>query len=361
MIGIKCNLVMKSVFFSFLLSFFITINASYSQISASSDTIPETSILFKNQNILPLKIGYSNRDLKKNTNDSTFIDVQLSYQDEPESWKTIDVKLRARGNFRKAKCYFPPVHMRIKKSVGKGTIFEGNKRLKLVLPCSVSKVSNDNIVKEFLAYKLYEVISPYHFNTRMVTINFSELKGKKTKEHTIKGFLIEDDKTVADRFNGRLLKRFVHPLEQDDITSVQHSFFQYMISNSDFSVAYMHNQKLIFIDKKIIPVPYDFDMSGLVNASYAVVSQIQEEHLDITHVTQRLYRGFKRDKAIFNQVRQEFLDNKPRLLAVVDSFASSFENPKEYYKAKDFIQDFFEVLEDQSKYDRYIIAACRMK
>mgnify|MGYP003644888783 CR=1 FL=1 len=361
MINALWGVLMKSIFFSFLLSFFIHIHVFYAQSSIKNDSIPEISILFKNKAILPLKIGYSNRDLKKNTNDSTFIDVQLSYEDEPDSWKTLDVKLRARGNFRKAKCYFPPVHMRIKKSVGKGTIFEGNKRLKLVLPCSMGKVSNDNIVKEFLAYKLYEVISPYHFNTRMVTIDFSEVKGKKKKEHKIKGFLIEDDKIVANRFNGKLLRRFVHPLEQDDITSVQHAFFQYMISNSDFSVAYLHNQKLIYVDNKIIPVPYDFDMSGLVNASYAVVSQIQEEHLNITHVTQRLYRGFKRDNAIFNQVRKEFIDNKPKLLAIVDSFASSFENPREYYKAKDFIQDFYEVIEDQSKYDRNIIAACRMK
>ncbi len=45
-----------------------------------------------------------------------------------------------------------------------------------------------------------------------------------------------------------------------------------MIGNTDYSSAYRHNEKLLFVDGNIMPIPYDFDMSGLVDASYAVVS-----------------------------------------------------------------------------------------
>ena len=47
----------------------------------------------------------------------------------------------------------------------------------------------------------------------------------------------------------------------DADASVRNAMFQYMIGNTDFSTAYQHNNKLLYIDKLIIPLPYDFDMS----------------------------------------------------------------------------------------------------
>ena len=129
---------------------------------------------------------------------------------------------------------------------------------------------------------------------------------------------IEDDKKIAKRFDGKVYDRFVHPLNQDNLTSVRNAFFQFMIGNTDFSQAYHHNVKLIYINNKMTPIPYDFDMSGFVDASYAVVSQIQGEKLDLTSVTERKYRGFERDANLFNQVRNEFIRNKPSMLAVLD-------------------------------------------
>ena len=36
-----------------------------------------------------------------------------------------------------------------------------------------------------------------------------------------------------------------------------------MIGNTDFSQAYSHNVKLLYIDEQMLPIPYDFDMAGL--------------------------------------------------------------------------------------------------
>ena len=58
-------------------------------------------------------------------------------------------------------------------------LFKGNKELKLVLPCLKEKNTNDNVIKELLAYKLFEVVSPYHFKTRLLDFTLSEQKGKK--------------------------------------------------------------------------------------------------------------------------------------------------------------------------------------
>ena len=45
--------------------------------------------------------------------------------------------------------------MKIKKDQTAGTIFEGNKTMKLVLPCKLESENNDNILQEFIAYKIY--------------------------------------------------------------------------------------------------------------------------------------------------------------------------------------------------------------
>ena len=272
------------------------------------------SALFQNEEPLKIKLNYSNKVMNKKTNDSTFIETQMSYE-EAGTWKKIDVRLRARGNFRRNECYFPPIKMKIKKAARKGTLFDGNKNLKLVLPCKQESDKNDNILKEYMAYKLYEQISPYHFNVRRVDIEFTEIRGKKEKMHQLKGFLIEDDKVIAKRFEGRVVDRFIHPLAMDATVSVQNAIFNFMLGNTDISVAYQHNAKLLYIEKKLIPLSYDFDMSGFVNPSYATVN----ETLGISSVRDRKYRGFKRDTSIMQDTRELYVSKKDDLISIVES------------------------------------------
>jgi hypothetical protein len=353
--------VKKQAISLFLLVFLLITEAIFSQELASTELDNKTTELFLKKDPLAIKLRYSNKALRKETNDSTYIDSKIEYMTGDEDWKTLDVKIRARGNYRRENCFFPPVKMKIKKSEISGTLFEGNKKLKLVLPCVLQSDYNDKVLKEYIAYKLYELVSPYHFNTRLLEIDFTDEKEKKVKNYEIKGFFIEDIDGVKDRCDGKQIKRSIHPLEQDDLCSVRNDFFQFMIGNTDYSSAYQHNEKLLFVDNNIMPVPYDFDMSGLVDASYAVVSQVQGEVLDITQVTQRLYRGFKRNPEVYQTVRKEFLNNKSKMLAIVDDLESSFEDPKEFSQARRFINDFFEVLENEKTYRKEILSVARLK
>ena len=330
-------------------------NTAYSQQETNNDNLKIISGLFSEDEIVPIKLSYSIKNLKRVTNDSTYFESVLGFQDKNGSWQNIPIKLRARGNNRLKKCYFPPIKIKIKKSDSKGTIFKGQKTMKAVLPCLLESENDDNVIKEYLVYKLYEKVSPYHFKTRLVTIDFEQIKNSKTKAHQLKGFLIEDDKKIAKRFDGKVYDRFVHPLNQDDLTSVRNAFFQFMIGNTDFSQGYHHNVKLIYINKKMTPVPYDFDMSGFVDASYAVVSQIQGEKLDLTSVTDREYRGFERDAKIFSQVRKEFIANKSAMLAILDTNKDYFEDSDEFETAKKYLISFFNIIENDRKYKSQIL------
>jgi len=349
----------KQIGYIFVLIYFLMFNYAFSQEAIKSDKIPEVSQVFLEQAILPIKLAYSIKYIKKNTNDTTYVKSNFSYQLKDSSRQELAMLLRVRGNFRLMKCYFPPLKIKFKKALSKNTIFEGNKSLKIVLPCLQQEDKNDNVIREYLAYKLFEIVSPYHFKTRLIDVTFEEEKGKKIKVHRLKGFLIEDDKTVAKRLNGKVYDGFIHPFGQESKTCVRNAFFQYMIGNTDFSQSYRHNVKLLFIDKKMVPIPYDFDMAGLVNASYAQVAEALEEKLGVTSVTQRIYRGFKRDKIIFTQVRQEFIERKPEMLSLYDDHAYLFENPKEFKQAKDYLSSFFDILENDETYTKEIILKVR--
>lgn len=347
----------KQTFYFLLL---ITLLSTSYSIAQKSEDKPKQKLsrLFRTQSNLPLKMSYSNIELRKKTNESKYLKSAISYKDK-EEWKNLDVELTARGNFRRGRCYFVPVKLKIKKANSKGTLFKGQKKLKLVVPCLNSKDMNDNVLKEFIAYKIYEKISKYNFSTRLIDLSLSEIRGKKTKEHTLKGFLIEDDKEIADRFNAKIIDRSIHPLKQDNITSIQNAFFQYMIGNVDFSIAKLHNAKLFYIEKKIIPVPYDFDMNGFVDPSYENVSERPANSFLINKVTQRKFRGFKRDVKLFEQVRQEFLKNKKTFIAIVEGFENQFDNKSEYDKAKKYLLDFFKIIENDKSFQKEILDEMR--
>lgn len=344
----------KIIIYLFVSVFFFTFNELYPQ-----QNVGETTPLFLNQEPVPIKLKMSIKDVKKNTNDSTYLESMLYFKNNSEVYDSLKIELRARGNNRRENCYYAPLKLKLSKSDSKETPFVGNKKLKLVLPCLIESNNDDFVIKEYMAYKLYEIVTPIHYKTRLLNIEFIEDKGKRFKSNELKGFLIEDIDNVAKRHNGNEMKRRVMPLQQDGLASVRNSFFQYMIANTDYSTMYNHNGKLLFLDKKIVPLPYDFDMSGLVDASYAVVSNVQNMNLDITEVTERAYKGYKRDEQLFELVRQEFINNKPKMFETIDSLEKYFQDNNQFIRAKRFIESFFDIIQDDKSFKRRILDKAR--
>lgn len=352
-ISIIKKLILQSVFIA------LGVHGAFAQNLDGIDSLSSISPLFRSSELLYLKLSYSNKALKEKTNDSTYLDSDLSYLAEDDTWKTMPVQLRARGNFRRRNCLNTPIKIKIKRKVSETSLFEGNKKLKLVLPCFNYAGYDDYIVKEYLAYKLYEIVSHYHFKTRLVSITVSDSSRRKTKTRKLLGFLIEDLKNVADRGKGNVLKRHMQPQTQDATTSVQNALFQFMIANTDFSTTVQHNQKQLWADQKIYPIPYDFDLSGFVNASYAVVSKVQNRKLPIEDVTERMYRGFQRDEAVFEAVQKHYVSNKAQMLAVLNDHQGLFNRNLEFVLAKDFIKNFYKIIENDRRFEKNVIDMAR--
>lgn len=344
---------------------FLCIGASYylghTQQTDQNENLRQISPLFRDEKPLKISLHYSKTNLLAVTNDSTYLKSKLVYQFKEEDPYTLAIELRARGNYRKKNCYYLPLKLKIDKDLSVGTPFEEDKKLKLVLPCLKTSKANDHVIKELLAYKIYELLSPYYFKTRLVSVDLEEETGKKIVDHDLVGILIQDDKSLAHDYQGKIIKRRIHPKNQDALSSVRNDLFQYMIGNTDYSTAYQHNEKLFYLDDKIVPVPYDFDMSGLVNTSYAVVSAIKNKPLPIQKVTDRLFIGFERDETVFQEVRKEFLAKETRVFEMMDRHKEFFNDPRELEEAKKFLAGFYKLLLDDKKFENRIVNKARTK
>ena len=95
------------------------------------------------------------------------------------------------------------MRIKISKLDSKGTLFEGTKSLKLVLPCQADKNANHLAMKEYICYQLYEPITSHYFNTRLLDISLRDSSGKQPKTYQLTGFFLEDDDAAARRFHAK--------------------------------------------------------------------------------------------------------------------------------------------------------------
>jgi hypothetical protein len=316
--------------------------------------------LFKDNQPLDIALKVSIKEVK---DDTIYSANQLFYRNSKGSFDSVKADLKARGNFRLHECYFPPLRIKMEKADIQGTVFEGNKSLKLVMPCKTQSESNDLVVREFLCYKLYEVITPYCLKVRLVNVDFTEEQKKKEKNYKLKGILLEDIDKAAKRFNGKIAdaNMRVMPGILQDTADLRVSLFQYMISNTDWSSMYQHNIRLVQrgANDLFVPITFDFDMSGLVYAPYSVVSETTEGEIgDQQTVKDRLYRGWCRSDDVTQFVRKEFISKEDKLLAAVDGVKDLLP-AKQIQGIKDYLGQFFKTLKDDNSFRKLIASQCR--
>ena len=225
--------------------------------------------------------------------------------------------LELRGHMRKDYCYIPPLKIIFKNK--KDSVLRSLGSLKLVSECKTSSTDEQYLLKEFLAYKIYNLLTDMSFRVRLLNLTLADsVKNKTLNEHA---FLIEDIKDLAERNNCDDLKNAKVNTEATDrrqMTIV--AIFEYMIGNTDWGVPVQHNVKLILskIDSLNHPyaVPYDFDYAGLVNTDYAV----PDEKLGIQSVRDRVYRGFPRSTQEINDILNIFKKQKDNIYSLINNF-----------------------------------------
>lgn len=215
----------------------------------------------------------------------------LEVRDGTDSLQRIPVALRARGHFRRQarNCDFPPLRLDVAKKDAAGTVLQGNPRLKITTTCRPgSREYEQYILAEYGVYRAWGLVSDVAFRTRLARITYRDSAGKAAP-FTTWGFFIEDVDEVADEHKW-VVEQAEGALfaDVDSVRMARTSLFEWLIGNTDWSVAAQHNIAL-FRDSMmtIHPIPYDFDWSGAVNARYAS----PDPRLRVKVVTDRLHRG----------------------------------------------------------------------
>ena len=312
--------------------------------------------LFNDNLDLKAQLSFDFKELYKDTNDSTFIKSKMVFSGNGIEEDSITVRIRVRGNFRKKICYFKPMRLEIRKKQAENTIFQENRKLKLVVPCQNEKGKDELIYKEMLAYKFFEEFSDIHLKTQALTLKIIEKKGNKEIEHTMFAFLIEDDDKVADRHEiKKFPKRRVSPMTVSDSSAINFALFSYMIGNTDWSMAYQHNTEMFFNGKKLVAIPYDFDHSGLVNAFYAKPNPM----LKISKVTDRVYRGLcRRDPNVFAGMRNLYISKEDRIFNILNEYRDNLTS-KEFERVSTYVKSFYDIIKSDSEFQNKILSKCR--
>jgi hypothetical protein len=198
----------------------------------------------------------------------------LIYTEPDGSEVQIDIRARARGNFRKRpeNCDFPPLKIQFSEEDTPGTLFSGISDLKIVSHCQSGFPEFEQyVLQEFLIYRLYNIFTDISFRVRLVRIRYID-QGSSGDSVFHFAFFLENPEAMAARNGCTILELgSVPPDRLDQEQYILIDFFNYMIINTDYSIPVVHNIELISRGyfEPPIPVPFDFDWSGLINIPYS--------------------------------------------------------------------------------------------
>ena len=287
------------------------------------------------------------------------------------------VRLGSRGNLRldKEVCDFVPLRVEFPKKEARGTPFEGQGSLKLVTHCRDSRENEQYVLRESLAYKIFNVLSPASFRIRTARVTY--LESGKGKEITTRwAFFIEDQDDLARRLQGRIApfeKRLFDQLDRESLLRM--TIFQALIGNTDYSIYALHNVRLVLDHEGVLrPFAYDFDGSGLVDSGYAA----PDPRLRIASVRDRLYRGPCLAPPLMEPALDEFRARKPEILALFDAeVALTGKDPKAVIfdrfarpptgvsppgvvgSVKNYLAAFFKILDTPKRTKMLVTDRCR--
>ena len=334
---------------------------SFSSFAAGEDRKP----LFRDHSVLKavLTAPISQTYAQRNSDVRLYFPGQWSYIDQAGEAQRLDVSIRIRGNFRRAYCELPPIRLNFKKSQVEGTVFSGQDKLKLVAPCQHGLKSQQVLLLEYMAYRIYEILTDQSFGTRLIRLSYVD-SDEKLKSWTDLAFVLEDEDDIGKRLG--LDKANVAENRFEDLdprSTVLAELFQLMISNHDYSVLKgppgeycCHNIEVYTREDaadRRIPIPYDFDMSGLVNAEYAS----PPSHLPIRLVRTRYYRGLCQAPEVMEEAIAHVLSKKQEILELFRNQEELSRNSRNLNLR--YLGKYFAMLEDPVTLQDQVLDRCR--
>ena len=333
-------------------------------VAAAAQDSAKPDPLFMDTAALPVTITAPINTLLSERPDDEELPGTFTWRDADGSEQSVQIAVRTRGNYRResSRCPFPPLRLNFRKSEVEDTLLDGQDKVKLVTHCRPrSSRYLDGLLREYMAYRMLNEMTDISFRVRLLEITYVNAdRDNRTEEETY-GFIIESDDKLAERTGlSKIGIPYTTVAALDPEYTNLVSVFQYMIANTDFSPIAgppdsncCHNVELYEDARGVqFPVPYDFDMSGVVDAKYATPNP----KLGIRSVKQRLYRGRCENNGRIEGTVAKFLARKPQIYAIIDTTPALDDGEKR--QSRRFIDGFFERIEDPGYLERELLRSC---
>ncbi len=307
--------------------------------ASNNNTAPESLLdLMSYQEILEINLETDMVQLIEDRRSEDEVKGNLSFTDSNGRFWSWKIKVGLRGNYRRMNCNgTPPLKLNFKKGELQEAGLSKFDDMKLVTQCLEDEsLAKKLLLKEYLAYKLYNQLTDKSLRVQLLKINFIDSNtGNKNVQY---GFVIEDSAEFRNRIGAtKMDKTFnIQPevLDRDQFKMV--ALFQYMIGNIDYNLAAGRNLKMVKIDDKAITVPYDFDFSEMVKAPYRTGSK----RLDVIKQGDRAFLGFPEDVRDLKETIQLFENNREALLKIVSRFSILDREERDFVKG--YLMNFFD-------------------
>jgi hypothetical protein len=334
----------KVTMVTFLISLLIGKYEIASGETAIPDSVKKSFRLFKEDGIIEITLRFDLSTYLRTKPKEDYLKTNITIHSSGTDSISKEIRLRTRGAFRNQYCTFPPIELNFKKVDFGYTDLNKISKLKMVTQCSSGRQNEDYVLKEYLAYKLFNILTDTSFRVRLLKVNYIDTRGKR-KTITQYGFFIEPVEILTARTKSIQLRpriitqKSISPRVMDRL-----AIFNYMIGNYDWAVPNQHNVvkiKSMVYDTIGLPlaIPYDFDWTGLVNASYAIPAEITGTQ----NVRERLFLGVCRSKAVYQKDLEIFIKKKDEFYRVINEFPYLDKNVKR--EMTSYLDEFFDKLE----------------
>ena len=316
-------------------------------VAAESEVIPrgtsgaDAALLFDSDEVLEVRLyGPIEKLLEDTSKRQRRFEISAENVQQPVGVKT-------GGRSRLRVCDFPPLRLDFtaitdSPSPHPDSIFRGNEFLYVTTQCNFNTRSRADLIEEYLAYRILNLITEFSYRVRLIKVNYIDSR-RDGKSITHYAFLTESQYVLARRMGAEVLEveHILKRLLNEDHAALIY-VFQYLIANTDWSLvtakgdeACCHNGQLIDRDSQIFYVPFDFDLSGLVNPRYAY----PDSSLPIQRVTQRLYRGYCGPEDALSRALEHVLAQRE---AIIELYSQALVLSRdERDSGIDFLERFF--------------------
>jgi hypothetical protein len=323
-------------------------------IFAQNNIKPSVFDLFETDSLLEMTLKTDYQNLLKSKFKDEYQPAILSFKDETGTNVNWEIELKPRGKMRRKVCNTPPLKLKFPKDDLKEQGLSKYHTLEMVEICQNNKNYEQFVLREYVAYKLYNMVTQRSFRVQLARVVY-ENTGKRGAPPESFAYIIENNDNMAKRLGGHIVeaqsvgKKLPNTQEKEVF-----AIFQYMIGNTDWYYTTGHNLDVFLMPDSVthIPIPYDFDYAGFVNTPYSVPN----DRVPIKNVMERFYMGPCRTESETKESVQLYLNKKEQMLSYCEAFP--YFNRYSRRHTLSYLKSFFNILENHNKLKYEMMGNC---